>query len=91
MQNQFNPLSVTIEPKLNYLQVGLILEGLGKLPFERVDQAYLSLRDMMQTALTQAEQEFKEAQEKAGLPGAETGDVPKEDPKTADSEGGETE
>ena len=76
--SQFNPIEVPIVPKLNYLQVELILEGLGKLPFERVDQFYTSLRELAISTLTEAEAAYRAAH-------------PDDEAVPAESEGGEAE
>lgn len=40
----FDPKTVEIKYALSYDQVNLILEGLGKLPFERVESLYTGIR-----------------------------------------------
>jgi hypothetical protein len=52
----FNPDNVPIAVTLNFQQVNLLLEGLGKLPYERVEQLYTGLRTVAVQALQQAEQ-----------------------------------
>lgn len=61
MQQPFNPASVPINYTLNFQQVNLLLEGLGKLPHERVEQLYTAMRSVALQALQDAEQAHNEA------------------------------
>jgi len=56
MQQPFNPASVQINYTLNFQQVNLLLEGLGKLPYERVEQLYIAIRGTALKTLQDAEQ-----------------------------------
>lgn len=64
MQQPFNPASVPINYTLNFQQVNLLLEGLGKLPYERVEQLYSAIRGAALQALQAAEQAYNEAAER---------------------------
>lgn len=64
MQKSFNPISVPISYTLNFEQVNLLLEGLGKLPYERVEQLYVAVRSVALQTLQDAEQSYNEAAEK---------------------------
>lgn len=55
MQQPFNPASVPINYTLNFQQVNLLLEGLGKLPYERVEQLYSAMRGAALQTLQDAE------------------------------------
>jgi hypothetical protein len=55
MNEKFDPANVPIPVTLNFQQVNLLLEGLGKLPFERVEALYLGLRQVALQTLQQAE------------------------------------
>lgn len=59
--SQFNPQQVAIPITLNFQQINLILEGLGKLPFEKVESLYLGLRAHGIETIQKAEQEHKQA------------------------------
>mgnify|MGYP006385876993 CR=1 FL=1 len=59
--SQFNAQQVPITVTLNFSQINLILEGLGKLPFEKVESLYLGLRAHGLTTLQQAEEAHKQA------------------------------
>ena len=61
MQQPFNPASVPINYILNFQQVNVLLEGLGKLPHERVEQLYTAMRSVALQALQDAEQAHNEA------------------------------
>jgi hypothetical protein len=61
----FNPAEVPINYTLNFQQVNVLLEGLGKLPFEKVEQLYLGMRSVALQTLQGAEAAHKEAAEKA--------------------------
>jgi len=61
VQQPFNPASVPINYTLNFQQVNLLLEGLGKLPHERVEQLYTAMRSVALQALQDAEQAHNEA------------------------------
>ena len=61
MQQPFNPASVPINYTLNFQQVNLLLEGLGKLPHERVEQLYNAMRGAALQTLQDAEQAHNEA------------------------------
>lgn len=61
----FNPAEVPINYTLNFQQVNLLLEGLGKLPFEKVEQLYQGMRSVALQTLQAAEAAHKEAAEKA--------------------------
>lgn len=60
MQQPFNPASVPINYTMNFQQVNLLLEGLGKLPHERVEQLYTAMRSVALQALQDAEQAHNE-------------------------------
>lgn len=64
MQQPFNPASVPIQYTLNFQQVNLLLEGLGKLPHERVEQLYTAIRGAALQSLQAAEQAHNEAAER---------------------------
>ena len=64
MQQPFNPASVPINYTLNFQQVNLLLEGLGKLPYERVEQLYNAMRSAALQTLQDAEQAHNEAAER---------------------------
>ena len=64
MQQPFNPASVPINYTLNFQQVNLLLEGLGKLPHERVEQLYNAMRGAALQTLQDAEQARNEAAER---------------------------
>lgn len=64
MQQPFNPASVPINYTLNFQQVNLLLEGLGKLPYERVEQLYSAMRGAALQALRDSEQAYNEAVER---------------------------
>ncbi len=64
MQQPFNPASVPINYTLNFQQVNLLLEGLGKLPHERVEQLYNAMRGAALQTLQDAEQAYNEAAER---------------------------
>jgi len=44
MKQPYNPANALITYTLNFQQVNLLLEGLGKLPFERVEPLYTAIR-----------------------------------------------
>lgn len=64
MQQPFNPASVPINYTLNFQQVNLLLEGLGKLPYERVEQLYSAMRGAALQTLQDSEQAYNEAVER---------------------------
>lgn len=64
MQQPFNPASVPINYTLNFQQVNLLLEGLGKLPYERVEQLYSAMRGAALQTLQDSEQAYNEAAER---------------------------
>ena len=64
MQQPFNPAAVPINYTLNFQQVNLLLEGLGKLPHERVEQLYNAMRGAALQTLQEAEQAHNEAAER---------------------------
>lgn len=64
MQQPFTPASVPINYTLNFQQVNLLLEGLGKLPYERVEQLYSAMRGAALQALRDSEQAYNEAVER---------------------------
>ena len=64
MQQPFNPASVPINYTLNFQQVNLLLEGLGKLPHERVEQLYNAMRSAALQTLQDAEQAHNEVAER---------------------------
>jgi hypothetical protein len=55
-EQTFNPANVPIYYTLSFQQVNLLLEGLGKLPYERVEQLYVGLRTVALQTLQAAEQ-----------------------------------
>lgn len=59
MQQPFNPAAVPIQYVLNFQQVNLVLEGLGKLPYERVEQLYTAFRGAALQSLQAAEQAYE--------------------------------
>ena len=61
MQQPFTPGSVPINYTLNFQQVNLLLEGLGKLPYERVEQLYSAMRGAALQTLRDSEQAYNEA------------------------------
>lgn len=61
MQQPFTPASVPINYTLNFQQVNLLLEGLGKLPYERVEQLYSAMRGAALQTLRDSEQAYNEA------------------------------
>ena len=68
MSQPFNPAEVPINYTLNFQQVNLLLEGLGKLPYERVEQLYTALRSVGLNTLQDAEQTYnKNAGEQGAL------------------------
>ena len=64
MQQPFNPASVPINYTLNFQQVNLLLEGLVKLPHERVEQLYNAMRSAALQTLQDAEQAHNEVAER---------------------------
>lgn len=64
MQQPFNPATVPINYTLNFQQVNLLLEGLGKLPYERVEQLYSAMRGAALQTLQDAEQAHNDAAER---------------------------
>ena len=64
MQQPFNPATVPINYTLNFQQVNLLLEGLGKLPYERVEQLYSAMRSVALQTLQVSEQEYNQAAER---------------------------
>ncbi len=62
MQQPFNPATVPINYTLNFQQVNLLLEGLGKMPYERVEQLYGAMRGAALQTLQDAEQAQREAE-----------------------------
>lgn len=64
MQQPFNPAAVPINYTLNFQQVNLLLEGLGKLPYERVEQLYSAMRGAALQTLQDSEQAYNEAAER---------------------------
>ena len=62
MQQPFNPATVPINYTLNFQQVNLLLEGLGKLTYERVEQLYGAMRGAALQTLQDAEQAQREAE-----------------------------
>jgi len=64
VQQPFSPASVPINYTLNFQQVNLLLEGLGKLPYERVEQLYSAMRGAALQALQAAEQAYNEVAER---------------------------
>lgn len=64
MQQPFNPATVPINYTLNFQQVNLLLEGLGKLPYERVEQLYSAMRGAALQTLRDSEQAYNEAVER---------------------------
>lgn len=64
MQQPFNPATVPINYTLNFQQVNLLLEGLGKLPYERVEQLYSAMRGAALQTLQDSEQAYNEAAER---------------------------
>lgn len=61
MPQEFNPAAVPINYTLNFQHVNLLLEGLGKLPYERVEPLYSALRSAALQALKTAEQAHHES------------------------------
>lgn len=55
MRPPFNPATVLIPLTVDYQQMNLLLEGLGKLPFERVEGLYTGLRGHAARVMQQAE------------------------------------
>lgn len=64
MQQPFTPATVPINYTLNFQQVNLLLEGLGKLPYERVEQLYSAMRGAALRTLQDAEQAHNDAAER---------------------------
>lgn len=60
-KNPFNPQAVPIQITMNYQQINLMLEGLGKLPFEKVETIYTALRSHAVTSIQQAEVAHQQA------------------------------
>lgn len=56
MNQQFNPAAVPIQYTLTFQQVNLVLEGLGKLPYDRVEALYTAVRSIALQTLHAAEQ-----------------------------------
>lgn len=55
MNQPFDPNQVQIPVTLNLAQVNTILEGLGELPFKKVEGIYNGLREVALNTLKQAE------------------------------------
>lgn len=60
MAQPFDANQVPINVTLNLPQVNTLLEGLGELPFKKVEGLYNGLRNTALTALQQAEAASKE-------------------------------
>lgn len=74
MQQPFDPATVPINYTLNFQQVNLLLEGLGKLPHEKAAQLYTAMRSVALQTLQVTEQEYnaeREAQAAQALMDAE--------------------
>ena len=61
----FNPAAVPITFTLNFHQVNTILTGLGKLPYEEVENLYNTIRSVGINAMNDAETQHKLAQQQA--------------------------
>lgn len=64
-QVQPDPGQVPITITLNLAQVNLVLDGLGNLPFARVEQLYNGIRALALQTLQAAEQAYKDSVAKA--------------------------
>lgn len=70
-----NPNEVAIRYDLNLDQVNTILEGLGQLPFNRVDQLVNGMRTIALSALREAELEAQVEAQAAANPNEEGAQV----------------
>ena len=70
-----NPNEVVIRYDLNIDQVNTILEGLGQLPFNRVDQLVNGMRTIALSALREAELEAQVEAQAAANPNEEGAQV----------------
>lgn len=70
-----NPNEVVIRYDLNIEQVNTILEGLGQLPFNRVDQLVNGMRTIALSALREAELEAQVEAQAAANPNEEGAQV----------------
>lgn len=57
--DQFKPSEVPITLTLNFPQVNLILQGLGKLPFDSVESLYVGIRNAAVATMQKAEADHK--------------------------------
>lgn len=62
MEQKFDPGLVPIRFALNFQHVNLVLEELGKLPYEKVEQVYQTIRSIAVYTLQDAEREFNDQQ-----------------------------
>ncbi|MFA5630297.1 MAG: hypothetical protein WC997_02195 [Porticoccaceae bacterium] len=72
-QTSFDPAAVQIGYSLNFEQVNLILEALGKLPFERVEALYSGMRAHALAVMAESQRHTET------LPAPETAPLPEED------------
>lgn len=63
-QTPFNPAAVPITYVLDYPQVNLLLEALGKLPFEQVEELYLHMRLVAVQTIQEAQAQHQQAKAK---------------------------
>lgn len=59
--SEFNPNTVSIPLTFNFQQINLILEGLGKLPLEKVESLYVGIRTASFNTMNNAEQAHRAA------------------------------